>query len=153
MSPFDVCDNTQKNMKLARSVKLNLQSDDSQIDLSDDDNDLNKQYLTDQGLILDLSAVNYVDTNGIKMLLQLTKDYQKVNVNVYLCNPQGQCFLNEIIWKDSIFDYFIKNVFVYEDHFIKMAYNMDLLDSFDDHIYLKIEDILKQINEKYLAEF
>ena len=48
-----------------------------------------KRDTKDHCLILDLSAVNYIDTNGIKTLLQLITDYRKSNVNVFLCNPQG----------------------------------------------------------------
>lgn len=44
----------------------------------------------DPDVILDFSAVNYVDTNGIKMLYQTIEDFKKINVNVYICGAQGK---------------------------------------------------------------
>ena len=40
-------------------------------------------------LILDFSAVNYVDTTGIKMIVQLIQDLNKNNIFVYICQAQG----------------------------------------------------------------
>jgi MFS superfamily sulfate permease-like transporter len=39
--------------------------------------------------LLDFSAVNYVDTNGVKMLVNLIDDFKKINVFIYICQPQG----------------------------------------------------------------
>jgi MFS superfamily sulfate permease-like transporter len=39
--------------------------------------------------VLDFSAVNYVDTNGVKMLANLIEDFEKINVYIYICQPQG----------------------------------------------------------------
>jgi MFS superfamily sulfate permease-like transporter len=40
-------------------------------------------------LIIDFSAVNYLDTNGIKMILDVVETLKKAGVFVYLCSPQG----------------------------------------------------------------
>ena len=88
MSPFDkIAD--EKNTKSNQTVKpLSRSSGDLHSDVNDEE-DTKKKYFSEHCLILDLSAVNYIDTNGMKMLLQLINDYKKVSVNVYLCNPQG----------------------------------------------------------------
>jgi len=44
-------------------------------------------------LILDMSAVNYVDTNGVKCIVQIVEDFKKMNVSVYLCESQGRFML------------------------------------------------------------
>lgn len=44
-------------------------------------------------LILDVSAVNYIDTNGVKSLLQIIEDFKVLNVNVYICGAQGKLLL------------------------------------------------------------
>ena len=44
----------------------------------------------DPDLLLDLSAVNYVDTNGAKALQQMIEDFKKINVFVYICGSQGK---------------------------------------------------------------
>ena len=41
-------------------------------------------------MILDFSAVNYIDTNGVKSLMQVIEDLKKMNVNVYICEAQGK---------------------------------------------------------------
>lgn len=41
-------------------------------------------------LILDFSAVNYVDSDGIRMLKQLIEDLKAKNVFVYICQFQGK---------------------------------------------------------------
>lgn len=46
----------------------------------------------DPDIILDFSAVNYVDTNGVKMLDQLIEDFKKIGVTLYICEPQGKFF-------------------------------------------------------------
>ena len=40
-------------------------------------------------LIIDFSAVNYLDTNGIKMILDVIETLKKAGVFVYICSPQG----------------------------------------------------------------
>lgn len=40
-------------------------------------------------IILDFSAVNYIDTNGVKLLTQLVEDFDKIDVKVYICESQG----------------------------------------------------------------
>ena len=40
-------------------------------------------------IILDFSAVNYIDTSGVKILQQIIDDFKKMNVFVYICSPQG----------------------------------------------------------------
>jgi anti-anti-sigma regulatory factor len=44
----------------------------------------------DPDIILDFSAVNYIDTNGVKTLHHIIEDYKKVDVFVYVCNFQGK---------------------------------------------------------------
>ncbi len=44
-------------------------------------------------VILDFSAVNYVDTNGIKMLCNLLEDFKKIDVFIYICQPQGKLWI------------------------------------------------------------
>jgi MFS superfamily sulfate permease-like transporter len=41
-------------------------------------------------IILDVSAVNYLDTNGAKTLQQTVEDFKKINVFVYICGSQGK---------------------------------------------------------------
>ncbi len=48
----------------------------------------------DPDLILDMSAVNYVDTNGVKCIQQIIEDFKKINVTVYLCESQGKLFFS-----------------------------------------------------------
>ncbi len=45
--------------------------------------------LKDPDIILDFSAVNYIDTNGVKMIQQIIEDFKKCNVFVYICQSQG----------------------------------------------------------------
>lgn len=40
-------------------------------------------------VVLDFSAVNFVDTNGVKILKEIVDDFQKINVFVYICEAQG----------------------------------------------------------------
>lgn len=44
-------------------------------------------------VILDFSAVNYVDTNGIKMLANLIEDFKKIKVHIYIVQAQGKIFV------------------------------------------------------------
>ena len=70
----------------------------------------------DPDIILDFSAVNYIDTNGIKTLQQIIEDFKKINVFVYICEPQG--------------------------NLIKMIYRMNLLSKLDQHLFLTINEAL-----------
>ena len=40
-------------------------------------------------LIIDLAPVNYVDQNGVKIIMQIIDDYTKANSFVYICQAQG----------------------------------------------------------------
>ena len=42
--------------------------------------------------VIDFSAVNYVDTNGVKILADVIDNLKKADVFVCICAPQG-CFL------------------------------------------------------------
>ena len=75
-----------------------------------------------QYLVLDLSAVNYVDTNGMKSMQQLLEDTKKTEIKMYLVNPQ--------------------------DTFISIAYKMNILDKFDSCIFKSLDDALSAIMEK-----
>ena len=62
----------------------------------------NVEFSTDKNqskvyLILDFSAVNYVDTNGVKMIQQLIQDLKKNNVFIFICQAQGDFKLLERI--------------------------------------------------------
>ena len=76
----------------------------------------------DPDLILNFSAVNYIDTNGIKKLQQIIEDFKKVNVFVYICEPQ--------------------------DNVIKMIYRMNLLSKLDQHLFLTITEALNDHKNK-----
>lgn len=72
--------------------------------------------------ILDFSAVNYVDTNGIQVIEELIDDFKHLGVFIYICQPQ--------------------------ESFIKMIINLKLVEKFDDHIFLTIDDAIKHFNNK-----
>ena len=44
----------------------------------------------DPDIILDFSAVNYIDTNGVKTLQHILEDYEKAGIFVYICNFQSK---------------------------------------------------------------
>lgn len=73
-------------------------------------------------LVLDFSAVNYIDTNGVRKLVQIIEDYKSNKIFVYICCAQ--------------------------EFFLKMIYNMKLFDSFEAHLFLSIEDALIDSKEK-----
>lgn len=75
-----------------------------------------------ENLIIDLSGVNYVDTNGIKVIQQLIDDATKLHLRVFLVNPQ--------------------------ESLIRIAYKMNVLDKLDSFIYKSIEDALEEISIK-----
>ena len=62
--------------------------DENQIDLKKIEKNTNNQKL-----IIDFSAVNYIDTNGVKMLLDIVESMKKANIFVYICSPQGIEFI------------------------------------------------------------
>jgi anti-anti-sigma regulatory factor len=49
-------------------------------------------------VVLDFSAVNYIDTNGVKMLANLIEDFKKINVIIYICQPQGKLILECLLF-------------------------------------------------------
>jgi len=65
------------------SINKNFDKPD---EISDRQNESSRK---DPDLLLDLSAVNYLDTNGAKCLQQLIEDFKKINVFVYICGSQG----------------------------------------------------------------
>lgn len=65
----------------------------SPLDLEKKSVDLNLVSANEPDIILDFSAVNYIDTNGIKILQELIEDFKKVNVYVYICRFQGKLVL------------------------------------------------------------
>jgi MFS superfamily sulfate permease-like transporter len=42
-----------------------------------------------KALILDFSSVNYVDTNGVKVLIEIIDDFAKSDVKLLICASQG----------------------------------------------------------------
>ena len=53
----------------------------------------------DPDIIIDVSAVNYFDTNAAKTLLQTIEDFKKVHVFVYICGSQG-LFVYLVVFKN-----------------------------------------------------
>jgi MFS superfamily sulfate permease-like transporter len=43
----------------------------------------------EQDIIIDMSAVNYIDTNAIKILVELVDIYKKIDVKLCFCGAQG----------------------------------------------------------------
>ncbi len=46
-------------------------------------------------VIMDFSAVNYIDTNGVKILANLIDDFRKIDVFICICQPQGLLFISK----------------------------------------------------------
>jgi solute carrier family 26 protein len=76
-------------------------------------------------IILDMSAVNYADTNGVKSIVQMVEDFKKIDVIVYLCKSQ--------------------------DSLIEIMYHMDVLKKLDNNIYVSIRDALAAISNRNLT--
>lgn len=57
--------------------------------LPESENNLLNLINKELDLILDFSAVNYIDTNGVKKLKQIIDDYKSNGVFVYICSAQG----------------------------------------------------------------
>ena len=72
--------------------------------------------------ILDFSAVNYIDTNGIQVVEELIDDFKNIGVFVYICRPQ--------------------------ESFLRMICRLKLVDKFDSHVFLTVEDAIRHFNEK-----
>ncbi len=77
------CDESYLNDSVLSGSDIKLKSDRSS-------EDVRLEELNDPDIILDFSAVNYVDTNAIKMLQQVIEDFRKIDVMVYICEPQGK---------------------------------------------------------------
>ena len=45
---------------------------------------------TNADIILDFSAVNYIDTNGVKSVKEIVDDFKRIRISVYICEPQGE---------------------------------------------------------------
>lgn len=84
----------------------------------------NHRALADD-FILDFSAVNYIDTNGIQIVEELIEDFKHLGVFVYICRPQ--------------------------ESFLKMICRLKLVDKFDAHVFLTIEDAVRHFNNKNLS--
>ena len=92
------CDNFQKNLfkrygyspvdKLLMNSSNKFGSINQNFDKHRDDTNSSVD-LKDPDIILDFSAVNYIDTNGVKMIEQIIEDFKKCNVFVYICQSQG----------------------------------------------------------------
>ena len=46
-------------------------------------------------LLIDLSAVNYIDTTAVSTLIEIIEDFKNENIYVYICQSQGK-FSNKI---------------------------------------------------------
>lgn len=78
-------------------------------------------HFTDD-FILDFSAVNYIDTNGIQIVEELIEDFKHLGVFVYICHPQ--------------------------ESFLKMICRLKLVDKFDAHVFLTIADAVRHFNKR-----
>ena len=81
-----------ENFKSELYKSYGFSPDEKLLSLNSNDEE-NKNCLPnkrDPDIILDFSAVNYLDTNGIKTLKEIVEDFKKVNVFVYICEPQGK---------------------------------------------------------------
>lgn len=121
------CDNFQKDIfRLYGFSPLNriISKDVQQLEVCVDEENVHEQAIsfTDPDIILDFSAVNYIDTNGVNMLLQIIKDFKKINIMVYVCEAHDQV--------------------------IERFYNMKKLAELDDHIYVTVNDALNEISIK-----
>lgn len=76
----------------------------------------------DDDFILDFSAVNYIDTNGIQAIEELVDDFASLGVFVYICQPQ--------------------------ESFLRMICHLNLVEKFDAHVFVSIEDAIKHFNNK-----
>lgn len=74
----------------------NGKTQDVKIPDSNAKNDSLIEHDKNPDLILDFSAVNYVDTNGAKIVQMIVEDFKKINVFVYICQCQG---MGSIIFK------------------------------------------------------
>jgi MFS superfamily sulfate permease-like transporter len=102
---------TQHETRLAVSYNNDIESND------------NSRSLLLENIILDFSAVNYVDTSGVKAIRQLIVDYKKVGVSVFICR--------------------------FQHNFLRVLHGMNVLDDLNGHIYLAIDDALKASLKKY----
>ena len=98
----------------------------------------------DPDIILDFSAVNYIDTNGIKTLQQIIEDFKKVNVFVYICEPQGI----KIFHNNRFFNFQVIFLFLILDNVIQILYRMKILSKFDQHIFVTIFDAIADFRNK-----
>lgn len=92
------------------------------VQLPESENNLLNLIVKELDLVLDFSAVNYVDTNGAKTVKQIIEDYKSIGIFVYICNAQ--------------------------ESFLKLLFNMKLLDLFEPHLFVTIEDALIRVKEK-----
>lgn len=90
-------------------------------------------------IVLDFSAVNYVDSNAVKAIFELVEDFKKVKVFIYICAPQGKLTLNYILKIKSI------NTII-ADNFIRMLYHMNYLHKFDAHLYISVDEAIEHYN-------
>ncbi len=76
----------QKNANLSNGlIKENgKSSSENQLEL-----EKLKKNKSKSKFIIDFSAVNYIDTNGVKMLIDVIENLKKADVFVYICSPQG----------------------------------------------------------------
>jgi anti-anti-sigma regulatory factor len=71
--------NTNESRKTSGSISVSVENSTDEF--------LNLSKMPD--IILDFSAVNYIDTNGVKAVQQLIEYYKSKDIHVYICNSQG----------------------------------------------------------------
>lgn len=81
-----------------------------------------REHIADD-FILDFSAVNYIDTNGIQVIEELVDDFKHLGAFVYICHPQ--------------------------ESFLRIICRLNLIDKFDAHVFLTIDDAVNHFNRKH----
>lgn len=68
-------------------IKKESENSTSNLDLNINDESI--EFCKEPDIILDVSAINYVDTDSVKMFSQLIQDFGKIGVSIYICQAQG----------------------------------------------------------------
>jgi hypothetical protein len=86
------------------------------------------------------------------MLANLIEDFEKINVYIYICQPQG--IFNYKKWElsvcyitDCLFNYLL----IWTESFIKIISKMNLTKKFDGHVFVTVNDAVENSNERWLS--
>ncbi len=109
----------------------------SQFNLEDD--------TTESDIILDFSAINYCDTNGVKTVEQIIEDFEKINVVVLICSPQSN-FIFFIVIK---FFFFLNYLFFsIKGQFIEILHKMNILNKLNKNIFWTINEAIDFLKKR-----